>query len=445
MTFSHIQGNTQTGIGVMFRSLRYRNYRLFFFGQMLSLIGSWTQQIALPWLVYRLTGSVFLLGIVGFAGQIPVFILTPFAGVLTDRWNRYNILIVTQILLMVQAFLLAALFFSGHIQVWHIILLTVLMGLINAFDMPTRQAFVVTMVDNREDLGNAIALNSMMFNSARLIGPSVAGLVIAVTNEGICFLVNGVSFVFVIASLLMMNIHTDQPKTHKSHVLHEMREGLVYVYGFKPLRYIILLLALVSLVGMPYSVLMSVFAGNILGGGPYTFGFLMTAAGIGALSGAMYLASRKSVWGLERILPMATAVFGFGLIAFSLSRQLWLSLPLMVITGLGMIMQIAACNTLIQTMVDDDKRGRVMSLYVMAFIGTAPFGSLLAGAIATHIGAPKTLIIGGVFCVAGAALFAQKLPELRHTMRPVYVKLGILPEVSAGLRASANLTTPPER
>lgn len=445
MTFSHIQGNTQTGIGVMFRSLRYRNYRLFFFGQMLSLIGTWTQQVALPWLVYRLTGSVFLLGIVGFAGQIPVFILTPFAGVLTDRWNRYNILIVTQILLMVQAFLLAALFFSGHIQVWHIIILTVLMGLINAFDMPTRQAFVVTMVDNREDLGNAIALNSMMFNSARLIGPSVAGLVIAVTNEGICFLVNGVSFVFVIASLLMMKIHTEQPKPHKSHVLHEMREGLVYVYGFKPLRYIILLLALVSLVGMPYSVLMPVFAGNILGGGPHTFGFLMTAAGVGALSGAMYLASRKSVWGLERILPMATGVFGFGLIAFSLSRQLWLSLPLMVITGLGMIMQIAACNTLIQTIVDDDKRGRVMSLYVMAFIGTAPFGSLLAGAIATHIGAPKTLIIGGVFCVAGAALFARKLPELRHTMRPVYVKLGILPEVSAGLQAAANLTTPPER
>ncbi|MGH2271194.1 MFS transporter [Anaerohalosphaeraceae bacterium U12dextr] len=445
MTFSHIQGNTQTGIGVMFRSLRYRNYRLFFYGQMLSLIGTWTQQVALPWLVYRLTGSVFLLGIVGFAGQIPVFILTPFAGVLTDRWNRYNILIVTQILLMVQAFLLAALFFSGHIQVWHIIILTVLMGLINAFDMPTRQAFVVTMVDNREDLGNAIALNSMMFNSARLIGPSVAGLVIAVTNEGICFLVNGVSFVFVIASLLMMKIHTEQPKPHKSHVLHEMREGLVYVYGFKPLRYIILLLALVSLVGMPYSVLMPVFAGNILGGGPHTFGFLMTAAGVGALSGAMYLASRKSVWGLERILPMATGVFGFGLIAFSLSRQLWLSLPLMVITGLGMIMQIAACNTLIQTIVDDDKRGRVMSLYVMAFIGTAPFGSLLAGAIATHIGAPKTLIIGGVFCVAGAALFARKLPELRHTMRPVYVKLGILPEVSAGLQAAANLTTPPER
>lgn len=445
MTFSHIQGNTQTGIGVMFRSLRYRNYRLFFYGQMLSLIGTWTQQVALPWLVYRLTGSVFLLGIVGFAGQIPVFILTPFAGVLTDRWNRYNILIVTQILLMVQAFLLAALFFSGHIQVWHIIILTVLMGLINAFDMPTRQAFVVTMVDNREDLGNAIALNSMMFNSARLIGPSVAGLVIAVTNEGICFLVNGVSFVFVIASLLMMKIHTEQPKPHKSHVLHEMREGLVYVYGFKPLRYIILLLALVSLVGMPYSVLMPVFAGNILGGGPHTFGFLMTAAGVGALSGAMYLASRKSVWGLERILPMATGVFGFGLIAFSLSRQLWLSLPLMVITGLGMIMQIAACNTLIQTIVDDDKRGRVMSLYVMAFIGTAPFGSLLAGAIATHIGAPKTLIIGGVFCVAGAALFARKLPELRYTMRPVYVKLGILPEVSAGLQAAANLTTPPER
>ncbi|MBN2513890.1 MAG: MFS transporter, partial [Sedimentisphaerales bacterium] len=418
MAISQTQVNTQTGIGVIFRSLQYRNYRLFFFGQMLSLIGTWTQQIALPWLVYRMTGSVFLLGVVGFAGQIPVFIVTPFAGVLTDRWNRYYILIVTQILLMVQAFLLTALFFSGRIQVWHVIVLMVFMGLINAFDMPTRQAFVIAMVDNREDLGNAIALNSMMFNSARLIGPSVAGLVIAATNEGICFLVNGISFVFVIASLLMMKINPQEPKSRKSHVLHEMKEGLVYMYGFMPLKYIILLLALVSLVGMPYTVLMPVFAGKILGGGPHTFGFLMTAAGIGALAGAIYLASRKSVWGLERILPMATAVFGFGLIAFSLSRQLWLSLPLMLITGLGMIIQIAACNTLIQTMVEDDKRGRVMSLYVMAFIGTAPFGSLLAGTMATHIGAPKTLMIGGVFCVAGAMLFARKLPQLRHSMRP---------------------------
>jgi MFS family permease len=439
------QANRLKGHQVIFRSLRYRNYRLFFTGQIISLTGTWMQQIALPWLVYRLTGSVFLLGVVGFSSQISALFLAPFAGVLSDRWNRYYILITTQTLAMLQAFLLGLLFFTGVIQVWQIILLAIFLGLINSFDMPTRQAFVVQMVENREDLSNAIALNSMMFNSARLIGPTIAGVIIAATNEGICFILNGISFLCVIASLLMMNVSPQQAKPRNTHVLHELKEGLSYALGFTPIRYIMLLLALVSLVGMPYTVLMPVFARKVLAGGPHTLGFLMAASGIGALTGSIYLASKKNVRGLVRIIPLSTATFGIGLVTFSLSRLLWLSLPLMFVTGLGMIMQMAACNTLIQTIVDDDKRGRVMSFYVMAFIGSAPFGSLLAGAFASKFGAPHTLLAGGILCVLGAVIFAGKLPALRKTIRPIYVKLGIIQEVSSGIQTAANLTAPPER
>jgi len=433
------------GYKTIFRSLQYRNYRLFFSGQIISLTGTWMQQIALPWLVYRLTGSAFLLGVVGFASQISAFLLSPLAGVMSDRWNRRYILITTQTLAMIQALSLGFLFFTGDIQVWQIILMAIFLGLINAFDMPTRQAFVVQMVENRDDLSNAIALNSMMFNSARLVGPSIAGVVIAATNEGICFILNGISFLFVIASLLMMKLSPGKTKPRSTHVLHELKEGFSYALGFTPLRHIILLLAIVSLVGMPYIVLMPVFARKVLHGGPSTLGFLMAASGIGALTGSIYLASRKNVLGLVRIIPLASATFGIGLIAFSLSRLLWLSLPLMFITGLGMIMQMAVCNTVIQTIVDDDKRGRVMSFYVMAFIGTAPFGSLLAGSLASTIGAPNTLMAGGILCVLGAAIFAAKLPDLKKHIRPIYVKLGIISEVSSGIQAAANLTVPPER
>ncbi|MGD0596599.1 MAG: MFS transporter [Sedimentisphaerales bacterium] len=429
---------------IIFRSLRYRNYRLFFTGQIISLIGTWTQQIALPWLVYRLTGSEFLLGLVGFATQIPALLLTPFAGVMADRWNRYRILLATQTLSMLQALLLTILFFTGHIDVPNIILLAVFLGLINAFDMPTRQSFVIALVENKEDLSNAIAMNSMMFNSARLIGPAVAGIIIAVSNEGVCFAINAVSFLFVIASLLMMKITYQNAKPRTTAVLHELKEGFNYASGFAPLRYIMLLLALVSFIGMPYSVLMPVFARKILHGGPITLGLLMAAAGSGALTGAIYLASRKNARGLTKIIPLSTALFGIGLITFSLSRVLWLSLPLMFITGLGMMVQMVASNTIIQTIVDDDKRGRIMSFYVMAFIGTAPFGSLMAGTLAAAIGAPDTLIIGGTLCVLAAAMFALKLPELRKNIRPIYVKLGIINEVSSGIQAAANLTAPPE-
>jgi len=413
-----------------FRSLQYRNYRLFFSGQILSLIGTWIQRVALPWLVYRMTGSAVLLGVVGFAGQIPTFLLAPVAGVITDRFDRYTILIATQILAMAQALTLAVLFFTGTIAVWHIIVLAVTLGMINAFDMPSRQALVIDMVDKREDLGNAIALNSSMVNAARLIGPSIAGILIAVTNEGVCFLVNGLSYGFVIVSLVLMRFPTSRRTSLKTHILPGLRQGFTYAFGSVPIRAIILLLATISLMGMPYTVLMPIFAAKVLHGGSYAFGFLMGAAGTGALVGALFLASRKSVLGLGRIIVIAATLFGLSLVAFSLSRVFWVSLALMVFAGMGLTVQMASSNTIIQTIVDDDKRGRVMSLYMMAFIGTAPFGSLLAGALADRIGAPETLMIGGTVCAAGALWFGMKLTTIRDHIRPIYRRLGILPAVA---------------
>jgi len=436
--------NISRGFRSTFRSLKYRNYRLFFGGQSLSLIGTWIQRIATPWLVYKLTDSAFLLGLVGFAAQIPTFLIAPLAGVLTDRWNRYRILIFTQIAAMIQALILAILFFLGIIKVWHIVLLSALLGCINAFDTPSRQAFVVQMVEKKEDLGNAIALNSSMVNGARLLGPSIAGMLIAFTGEGICFLINGLSYLFVIASLLFMKIKPITIDKSKSRVLKELREGINYTFGFAPIKYIILLLALVSLMGMPYAVLMPVFAKEILGGGSHTFGFLMGASGLGALTGALYLASRKKVLGLGKIIPLATSIFGLGLLAFSFSRFIALSLVLMVLIGLGMMLQMASSNTILQTIVDEDKRGRVMSFYTMAFMGTAPFGSFLAGGLASSIGAPNTLLVGGIACLAGALYFVRKLPELRKAVRPIYIKLGILPQVSLGIQTVTELAAPPK-
>jgi MFS family permease len=436
--------NEPTGLKIIFRSLQYRNYRLFFGGQSLSLIGTWIQRIAMPWLVYRLSGSAFLLGVVGFAGQIPTFLLAPFAGVLSDRWNRYHILIVTQILAMIQALILTSLFFIGAIKVSHIVFLSVLLGCINAFDIPTRQAFVIEMVEKSEDLGNAIALNSSMVNGARLLGPSIAGVLIASAGEGMCFLLNGLSYLFVIASLIFMKVKPRNREIRNSNVLKSLKEGFSYTFGFAPIKSIILLLGLISLMGMPYAVLMPVFAKEILHGGSHTFGFLMGASGIGALMGAIYLASKRSVLGLGRIIPLSAGMFGLGLVSFSLSRIFLLSLILMVVTGLGMMLQMASSNTIIQTIVDDDKRGRVMSIYAMAFMGTAPFGSFLAGSMASVFGAPNTLIIGGILCVLGAVIFANKLTDLRKMTRPIYIRLGIIPEVAEGIQTATELTVPPE-
>ncbi|HTG34766.1 MAG TPA: MFS transporter [Thermoanaerobaculia bacterium] len=442
-------GATQPGgLGFMLRALRHPNYRLFFAGQTVSLVGTWMTRIATSWLVYRLTGSALLLGLVGFAGQIPSFLLAPFAGVLVDRWNRHRLLVVTQILAMLQSAALAGLTLAGVINIWHVLALSLCQGLINAFDMPARQAFVVEMVEKREDLPNAIALNSSMVNAARLLGPSLGGVIIAAVGEGWCFALDAASYVAVIASLLLMHLALRQRRAvgRETKVLHELREGWAYVVGSPAIRSILLLLALVSLVGMPYTVLMPVFASKILGGGPHTLGFLMAATGVGALSGAVFLANRRSVLGLGRVIPLMSGLFGAGLIGFSLSRSLWLSLPLLVATGLGFMVQMAASNTLLQTLVDDDKRGRVMSFYTMSIMGITPFGSLLAGGLASRIGAPHTLLFCGAGCILAALWFASLLPRLRERVRPIYIEKGILPAMAAeGISAATQLTVPPER
>jgi MFS family permease len=423
------------------RALRYRNYRLFFGGQIVSLVGNWMTTVATSWLVYRLTGSAWMLGVVGFAGQIPSFALAPFAGLVVDRVNKHRMLVVTQTLAMLQSFSLAAMTLSGHATVAGLIFLNVVDAVITAFDMPLRQSFIVDMIEKKEDLGNAIALNSSMVNAARLVGPAIGGLVIAAAGEGWCFFLDGLSFLAVIAALLGMSIVPRPPRPpHAGGALAEMREGWNYTSRPGPIRSIILLLALVSLVGVPYTVLIPVFAGQILHGGPHTLGLLMASAGTGALTGAIWLASRRSVLGLGRVIPISAALFGVGLVGFSLSRTLWLSVPLLLIAGAGFMTQMAASNTIVQTIVDDDKRGRVMSFFMMSILGAAPFGSLLAGSLAERYGAPKTLAVGGALCLAGAAWFARGLDELRAAIRPIYRRMGILPQTAAAVEVSGRIS-----
>ena len=412
---------------LLMRALRSRNYRLFFEGQIVSLIGTWMTRVATSWLVYRLTGSAFLLGLTSFAGQIPILLLTPFAGVWVDRWDRHRTLVVTQILSMLQSFALAALALSGIITIWEVMVLMLLQGAINAFDMPARQAFVVQMIERREDLGNAIALNSSMVNGARLIGPAVAGVIIAAVGEGYCFLIDGFSYMAVIASLLAMRIAPAPARGEHRRLTAELSEGWSYVKKSAPIRSVLLFLSLVSLVGMPYTVLMPIFAGAILHGGPHTLGFLMAAAGLGALAGAISLAMRRGVLGLGRVIVWSASLFGVGLIGFGLSRLLPLSMLAVAVAGFGMMRNMASSNTILQTIVEEDKRGRVMAYYSMAFQGIAPFGSLAAGAIAAKVGAPWTIMSGGALCLCGAAWFASQLPRLRSVVRPIYAELGILP------------------
>lgn len=396
------------------RALSSRNYRLFFGGQGISVIGTWMQLIAMSWLVYRLTNSPFLLGVIGFTGQIPTFILAPLAGVLADRWDRRKILVVTQTLAMAQAFMVAGLTLSGIIAVWHLVVLSFFLGLVNAFDGPTRQALVVLMVEKREDLPNAIALNSFLFNGARLVGPTMAGVLIAVLGEGMCFLLNGVSYIAVIAALLAIRIEISKKEREDSRIFQELKEGLSYAFGSGPIKAVLLLSAVVSMVGMPYSVLMPVIARDVLNGGAHTFGFLMTGTGVGAVAGAVYLATRTSVKGMGGIIPLAAGLFGAGLIMLSLSRIFLLSLPLMILTGFGMMILLVSNNTILQTIVDDDKRGRVMSLFTMSFIGMAPFGNLVAGALANRMGAPATFFFSGVLCIIAALLFLSRVPMLQR-------------------------------
>jgi MFS family permease len=431
-------------VRMIFRTLGYRNFRLFFFGQSISLVGTWMQAIAMGWLVYRLTNSAFLLGLVGFASQIPAFLLGPLAGVVADRFNKHKILIVTQTLSMIQAFILAWLTMSGIINVWHLIALGIFLGCVNAFDMPARQAFLVEMVEKKENLGNAIALNSSMFNAARLIGPSIAGVLIAVAGEGTCFLINGVSFTAVIISLLAMSVKERGHIIDTSNIFERLKEGFSYAFGFAPIKLILLLLGVISLMGSSYMVLMPVFARDVLGGDSSTLGFLMAAGGIGALVSTVYLALRKSIVGLARMIPVSSVIFAASIIAFSFSKNMVLSIIFLAVAGFGLMTHMAASNIILQTIVDDDKRGRVMSFYVMAFMGSAPFGSLFAGFMATKVGASNTLIIGGSCCIIAAALFASKLPLLASMIHPIYRKIGIIPEVASGLGVATRLTVPPE-
>ena len=380
------------------------------------------------WLTFRLTHSPFLLGLVGFSGQIPIFLLAPFAGVLVDRWNRHRILLVTQTLSLIQASTLAILVLTDTIAVWHIILLSLSLGFINAFDNPTRQSFLIELVEKKEDLGNAIALNSSMFHTAVLIGPSIAGLLIAFVGEGVCFLLNGLSFIAVIISLVAMKITPKIKKTHFTPVRQGFKEGLSYAFGFPPIRFLILLLAWTNLIGAPYTVLMPVIAKVVLHGGAQTFGFLMASSGCGALLGAIYLASRRGVLGLEKIIAIAAGLFGTGLVIFSLCSFLWLSMFLMTMIGVASALQLAGTNTALQTIVEEDKRGRVMGFYIMANAGMQPFGSLLIGSLAHAIGAPLTITIGGTLCILGSITFAIKLPSFIKMIRPIYLKKGIILE-----------------
>ncbi len=412
------------------RALAHRNYRLFFSGQSVSLVGTWITRVATSWLVYRLTGSALLLGVVGFWGQIPSLIIAPFAGVFVDRWDRHKILIWTQVLSALQSLALAILALTNTITVGWIIALQVAQGIINAFDTPARQSFVVQMVDDPADLPNAIALNSTMVNASRIIGPSIGGLIIAGVGEGWCFMIDAISYVAVIASLLAMRVQR-KPMRSRGAVLDELRDGFKYVAGFAPVRTALTLLAIVATMGMPYTVLMPIIATNVLHGGAHTLGFLMTASGAGAVVGALYLASRQTVVGLGRIMVFATMAFGAGLVVFGLTRVFWLAILVLPFVGGGMMVEMASTNTILQTVTEEHLRGRVMAFYTMAFLGTAPIGSLLAGVAASRIGASNTIILGGVACMIGAIWLATRLPSLRALVRPIYVERGLLSATEA--------------
>lgn len=409
------------------RALRHRNYRLFFGGQSVSLVGTWLTRIATSWLVYRLTGSELLLGVVGFASQIPMLILSPFAGVLVDRWDRHRILIVTQILSALQSAALAVLALAHVINVPEIIGLQIFQGIINSFDTPARQAFVVEMVTDREDLPNAIALNSSMVNTSRIVGPTVGGLIIAAVGEGWCFAIDAISYLAVIGSLLAMTATAARRPPSGERLMQQLRTGVSYTFGFPPVWSLLLLIAVTGTMGMPYMTLMPVIASRTLHGGAHTLGILMTASGVGALIGTLYLASRRTVIGLGKIIAGATFALSVGLMTFALSHSLALSLLTLPIVGAGMMVQTASANTILQTVVDEDLRGRVMAFYGVAILGTQPIGSLLAGVLADRIGAQETIALGGAVCAAAAIWFTAVRPRLAEHIRPVYMSLGILP------------------
>ena len=416
-----------------FPAFRSRNYRLYFWGQSISLIGTWMTRLATSWLVYRLTDSAFLLGLVGFLGQIPALFLSPLAGVWVDRWDRHRSMLITQALAMVQSLALAALTLTHTINMPWILFLTFLQGVINTFETPARQSFVIQMIEDRSALGNAIALNSSIVNTGRLVGPAIAGVVIAWVGEGYCFLIDGISYIAVLYSLLAMKNLLPGRRNPQRHVLHELAEGWRYIVASAAIRWILLMLGLVSLIGMPFTVLLPIVADKVLGGGAHTLGFLTAGTGLGALSCAVALAMRQSVRGLGKWLGIAAAILGVSLILFGLSHSFWWSMALMFGAGYGMMQQIVTSNTILQTIVADDKRGRVMSFYAMSVFGFLPIGSLFAGMLASWMGAPNTLILGGALCLLASVWYFGRLPDIRRAIRPVYIELGIVPDPAAAI------------
>jgi MFS family permease len=415
-------------VGRLGRALRHRNYRLFFAGQGISVIGTWLTRFATVWMAYRLTGSALVLGLVGFFGQAPTSLIAPFAGVLIDRWDRHRTIIVTQIFAMLQSAALAAFALTHTMTVGILIALGAVQGVINAFDMPARQSFLGQMIEDRADLPNAIALNSSMVNGARLLGPVIAAFLVDLWGEGACFTIDAASYLAVLGSLLALRVVPRATPARTSHVLADLAEGLRYVWHFPLIRAVLLLLAASSVLGGAYTTLLPVIAGTTLHGGPHTLGILMGAAGFGALAGALYLASRTSIVGIAKVIKRCSLGLGLGLLGLELASQMAFAVPLMFVIGMSMMVQMAATNTLIQSIVEDKMLGRVISLYAMAFFGGAPLGSLLEGALASQIGAIHTFAVAGALCLICGTVFASKLPELRRASRARYVQLGLIDE-----------------
>ncbi len=409
----------------MFRALRARNYRLFFAGQSISVTGNWLQWAALSWLVFRLTGSTVWLGVVGFC-RISILFVAPFAGILADRLDRRRLVVVTQMLAAIQPLVLAALMFTGQINKWQIVVLCLYSGVIAAFDIPIRQSLLIDMVENKDDLGNAIALNSSLVNAARLVGPAIAGALIWAVGEGWCFLLNGLSYFPVILALVMMDVPNRRRPSAGRHILGDLKDGFRYAFGFGPIRTVLLLICAVSIVAMPYQNFMSAFAQEVLHVGPRIFGVMTGSVGVGAVIGAMTLARRRNAVGLEVLIPLAAAIFGAGLILFSLSRSWVVAMPLLAMVGFGMMLQMASSNTMLQTICDDDKRGRVMSFYAMSFMGIGPLGQLIFGNIANWISLPTTLLISGICCITAAGVYTTYLRKFRLQIAPIYRRLGLL-------------------
>jgi len=436
------------GIKFLFRALRHKNYRLFFGGQGISVIGTWMQGTALGWVIRDMTGNdaLFWLGFIPAIGQLPTCGLPLLTGVLADRWNRRKILLVTQSLAMVQALVLAILMYTHVLGIGHIIMLAVAIGLINSFDIPTRQSFTIDMVEDRADLGNAIALNSSLVNGARIIGPAIGGYLLGEVGAASCFFLNAASYLAVIYALAAMKVPARQGPPTAHHVLHDLKEGFRYATGSRPIRTVLMLIALISFMGVSYGTLMPAVARDVLHVGPHKFGAMYSAVGLGALGGAVFLASRKTVRGMKTTIAITTCVFGIGLVLFALVPSLglpmpwdyWLSMPLLVVVGLGFMITMSASNTFLQAIVDDDKRGRVMSFWTMSFMGMVPLGSLYTGLMASTIGSMHTILIGGMACVLGGVVFSTRLPMLRRLTHPIYISKGLIPQVVlAGARIPA--------